>query len=157
MTTGAHGRTRTRLAVHTSRVLAVAFALVGCSGGDGDAVEPDLRSATTAAPGDANFFLTVSNQSFERPSVFIEVAIDDEPVIAELFAVEGQHNFVGFGFALEPGEHELTAFSAAGAGVGETFTMPEGRPYHAVLLFWAGAEEPPRLDLQFLDDAPGFG
>lgn len=132
-------------------------AVAACSGGDDSARDPVVATATTVAPDEANFVLVISNQSFDRPSVFIEVRIDDRVVVAEAFEVEGQHNFVSFGFSLDPGDHELSATAADGTTTAGGFAMPEGSTRYGTLLVWTDDAGTASLDLRFTDEPPGFG
>ena len=132
------------------------------------AIEPDCfgtRGATTSVPrptgstvvdADASFFLTVSNQSFAEPMVRIEVRVGGQRYIDGVFAVEGQHNFVGFPLALAAGEHTLTARVERGPEHVTTFVLPDGEPRYGVLLYW-GADEPTPFTWQFQADPPVFG
>ena len=132
------------------------------------AIDPDCfgtREPTTSVPSPtgstvvdegASFFLTVSNQSFAEPTVRIEVRVDGQPSIEGVFAVEGQHNFVGFALDLAPGEHTLTASVERGPEQVATFVLPEDEPRYGVLLYW-GADEATPFTWQFQTDPPAFG
>lgn len=138
---------------------AVVVVVAACSSGGGGRVDEGLGqgTATTVAADEATFFLTVSNQSFQRPSVHIAVEIDGERVVAQLFEVGGQHNFVGFALALAPGEHTIEATAAGEHLAVESFELEAGDPDYGTVFFWADEETDPFVDLQILEEPPGFG
>lgn len=138
------------------------LALVACvalaTGCSDDA--PSERAATppsTVADNDADFFLTVSNQSFEHPSVVVDVTIDNRRVVSERFDVDGQHTFAEFALAVGPGDHTLRAASRDGTAIGEIFTIPDGAIRYGTLFYWEGDDGRPYFDLQFFDQPPAFG
>lgn len=102
--------------------------------------------------------LSVSNQSFDDPTVSIAVSIDGEVVVDEEFDVEGQHNWIRFVPEVGPGDHVITAVTSTGAQVTSEFALREGEPRWIVLSYWFSPDEGPRtLELQMLDQPPGFG
>jgi hypothetical protein len=115
----------------------------------------DVKPVATAAPG--NFRLYVSNQSFDRPGVDIEVLIDGVRVAAQEFAVEGQHNWIEFGIELMAGEHRLRAESRAGEAE-FTKTFRTGAKNWAVLDYWCcGEPDDPRFTFTLSDRPFAFG
>lgn len=144
--------------VRLARIALVALTMVGAGCGRNDESRAAAPTASTVPLDQANFQLTVSNQSFVRPSVLVDVTIDGRAVISERFAVEGQHNFVNFAMALEPGEHTLTASTAAGDGtsVDGKFVIPESGKYFAGLMYQAEDDAHPYFDLRFTDQPLTF-
>jgi hypothetical protein len=154
----------------------VILALVGCGQGAGS---EKLSSETSPLPNDEStetpaprrmpskvgeieapsnvsvpFHVLVSNQSFDIPSVDVDVFIDDVHVITGDFLVEGQHTWINFDFEIPVGEHTLRAVSKnGGAERTETFRVDAGERW-AVVNFWfyetAQGGQP-------ADDAPDFG
>jgi hypothetical protein len=94
--------------------------LLGC-GGPGDHT-PRLP---TADPASANVVLWVSNQSFIDQSVHITVKIDGRAIIDQEFDVEGQHNWIKFPLAVDPGPHALAISSDTGARLIDQLVVPE--------------------------------
>ena len=119
---------------------------------------PTASSEEVASPKtSANFHLYVSNQSFDRPTVDIEVFVDDERVVpARDFAVEGQHNWILFDLRLERGAHRLRAVSKDGnAELSRSFRT--GRETWVVLDYWCcGEPEDPRFTFNLSDEPVGF-
>jgi hypothetical protein len=101
--------------------------------------------------------LYVSNQSFEDPEVRITVAIDDEVVVDQRFAVEGQHNWIRFDLDVPPGDHTLHATSDTDAELTADFTTTAGQPRWAVVDYWWYPGEGPREFTSTISDEPiGF-
>jgi hypothetical protein len=101
--------------------------------------------------GDATLHLYVSNQSFETDPVAIEVYIDDEPVVCDDFVVEGQHNWIEFDLAVEPGAHLIRAVGDGGSAVIET-TFHIDTEKWAVLGFWHQPPEPKEFTFSTHDE-----
>ncbi len=122
-------------------VLASAF-LVGCGPAEGPdpRPHPDVLSADADVrlvdEAEADLVLWISNQSFDDPEVHLTVAVDGVMVVDDDFHVEGQHNWVDFPLALEPGEHEITAESDSGASLRESFEVPGGKSRYAIIDHW---------------------
>ncbi len=118
-------------------------------------IPEDLEPVATAAPG--NFRLYVSNQSFDRPTVDLDVSIDGFRVAAQEFAVEGQHNWIEFGVELTAGEHRLRAMSDAGEAE-FTKTFRTGAKNWAVLNYWCcGEPDDPKFTFTLSDQPVMFG
>jgi hypothetical protein len=82
-----------------------------------------------------NFTLYVSNQSFDRQTVDIRVLIDGRPAVDADFAVENQHNWIEYRFALDDGPHTLWAESVRGNAVFEEDFTVKGKRW-AVVDYW---------------------
>lgn len=135
----------------------VVAALVGCGTGQSQDPAPnpevtspsaDVRLVGETAP-DANLSIVITNQSFEDEEVQLEVKVDGITVVNGDFHVEGQHNFVSYQLAVQPGTHELTAESEDfGEKLRETFEVPPGKDRHALIEHWTrkGSAD---LDWQF--------
>ncbi len=95
-----------------------------------------IDGAPQAEPEAGQVKLWVSNQSFEDDPVTMTISIDGVQVVADSFDVGSQHNWFSFMIdGLEPGEHELTATSGAGATFEATFTLPD-EPLWMVVDYW---------------------
>lgn len=132
----------------------------GCgdgAGSEGGAGNPPIAApASTVAGSEATLVLVISNQSFRRPTVFVQVRVDGERVVSEPFAVEAQHTFVEFPLAVEPGARTLTATADDGTALTEAVTVPADRPVYVVLAYWSEEGEPPFFELTVHRDPPGF-
>ena len=140
-------------------LLLAALTFVACS----SATEPQparrpplVSPAATVEPRHARFQLTISNQSFPQPRALIAVTVDGRRLVAQEFDVEGQHNFVGFGFDLTPGRHELVATGPFGATRKESFELPASGKRYGVLLYWNDGHEKPNFSWTFGPDQPAF-
>jgi hypothetical protein len=102
---------------------------------------------------DANLHLWLSNQSFDDPEVGLTVEIDGKEMLDEQLAVEGQHNFVDFHFAVPAGEHRVVVTSDTGARVERTVRVPERGDRWAAALFLTGEKDgaPDSIDWMFQD------
>ena len=88
----------------------------------------------------SNFFLYVSNQSFETKNVDILVKIDNDIVIHGMFGVGDGHNWQEFEFRLAPGKHRIFAFSMlARAELERDFEIID--THYATLNFWYSQEQ----------------
>lgn len=153
------------------RVLALAalvlsFSAAGCGEQRGEDPSPDAEATAADSKvrvvdeADANFVLHVSNQSYDDETVRIEVVVDDVTVVDGDFAVEGQHNWIQFPLAVEPGTHEITARAGSGARLAESFEVPADEPRYAVIDHWGEDDGPeddgPELSWLFQADGPAF-
>lgn len=153
------------------RALALTVVLVANLAACGDSrLDTDTAALTTAtaplpATSDvalvthdrADLHLWISNQSFADDPVDVTVSIDGSEIIAQPFAVEGQHNWVLFPLALPPGPHVLEVTSGTGATLQEEFTLPEEGRRHAVLDYWDETEDGgPLFTWQIQIDPIGF-
>jgi hypothetical protein len=100
------------------------------------------------------FTLLISNQSFADSTVAITITLDGETVIDQDFDVDGQHNWVEFTPAVEPGDHTITATSSTGAEFSADFNLPEDEPRWAVIDYWYYPEEGPRRFTFDISDVP---
>ena len=106
----------------------------------------------------APFTLYVSNQSFEDASVGIEITIDGDVVVDEVFDVEGQHNWKTFTPDIAPGEHLLRAESNTGVVHEASFVLADGQPLWAVLDYWWYPDDTPRqFGFATYNEPVGFG
>jgi len=137
---------------NAGRLVAVVTVVTGNGGWDPSHAR--YCNLPRAAPPPAPFTLYVSNQSFEDATVKITVTIDGEVVIDQDFAVEGQHNWIEFTPALEPGDHTMTATSNTGAELTVDLVLPEDEPRWAVLDYWHAPEEGPRRFTFNISDEP---
>lgn len=105
----------------------------------------------------ANLHLWLSNQSFEDAEVHLAVTVDGVQLVEDDFAVEGQHNFVQFHLALEPGRHTMVVTSDRGTSIERTITIPERGDRWAAALYWCcGPESTGSLDWMFQDTPIGW-
>lgn len=117
----------------TVLILAVVALLLGCGGpGVGDHT-PRLPTADAAS---ANVVLWVSNQSFDDESVQITIKIDGRTVVDQGFDVEGQHNWIKFPLAADPGSHEFTVTSNTGARLVDKLLVPETGLRYGLVDYW---------------------
>ncbi len=133
---------------------ALVFALAtACSSGS---APPPEDFAPAAAPAPGNFRLYVSNQSFDRPTVDIEVFIDGVRLARRDFEVRGQHNWIEFGAELTAGEHQLRAVSEDGkAELKKSFNT--GAKNWAVLDYWCcGEPDDPKFTFSISDKPVAF-
>lgn len=136
-------------------VVAFLIAVVGaaCAGDTTSVATPEAEDEQPAP-----FTLTVSNQSFDHPSVGIRVTIDGEVIVEEDFPVEDQHRFVEFAPDVGPGAHTLHAVSGTGAELTFEFTTEDGVSLWAVLDYWFHHEEgQAHFTVQTHEEQPGFG
>jgi hypothetical protein len=130
-------------------VIAVATLVAGCSSGDAEC-------ETIDPTGPIPFQLYVSNQSFDIDPVDIAVSLDDVQVICQEFHVEGQHNWVLFELALDPGHHRITAAGNHGATTFQAEFDLESERW-AVLDFWHHPDDGPQEFSFSIHDGPiGF-
>lgn len=137
----------------TLRTLAVTVALVaGLAACGSSRVDTDPAALTTAplpstsdvalvGEDRADLHLWISNQSSTDDPVDVAGSIDGSEIIAQPFAVEGQHNWVLFPLALPPGPHVLEVTSGTGATLREEFTLPEEGQRYAALDYWDETEQ----------------
>lgn len=124
-------------------LLLAAGVLAGC-GDSAPGPDPDPHGDVTSSDAavrivgddEADLLLYVSNQSFDEEQVDLTVVIDGLTVVDGEFDVAGQHNWVAFPLAMEPGDHELTATSDTGAERRESFRIPRQGKRYAVLDHW---------------------
>ena len=116
-------------------------------------------TATTVPESGASFILTVTNQSFENPTVDMEVFIDDKRYVAGAFQVDGQHRWYGFALSIPPGDHRVVARSEHGERHEEMIELPEEGVRYGVLSYWgqsqSGGGQP--FTLAFQAEPPVFG
>ncbi|MFV0317235.1 MAG: DUF6174 domain-containing protein [Microthrixaceae bacterium] len=74
----------------------------------------------------------VTNQSFADPEVDLTIAVDGEVMIERSYAVEGQHTYVSYHLALEPGEHQLVIRSDTGETHKQVVSLGTERRYLSV-------------------------
>ena len=134
--------------------LLLAIIVPGCR--DGADLDPPRQMMSGKDP---NFWLYVSNQSFDIDPVDIEVRLDGQLAVTGDFLVEGQHSWHRFGLRLAPGPHILEARSEVGDV--ELAEVVGDHPY-AVLDFWyyppgsSSEPTPPQFSLTFFDQPPQF-
>ena len=68
--------------------------------------------------------------------VRLTISIDGTEVVAERFAVEGQHNWRRFALTVPPGRHVVVARSSTGAALETRFRMPADGVRYAVVDYW---------------------
>jgi hypothetical protein len=129
--------------------------LVGCTGNDAGTQTQHLPRPTNPT-----FTLLVSNQSFDLPTVDIEIRIDNRLAVTGEFDVDGQHTWIPFDFDLAPGNHEIAVTSEAGDTSFEQAFLMDDRKW-AVINFWyysAGSPEPTPQQFSFhvFDEQPAF-
>lgn len=152
----------------TSRLLLAlalgAVVLAGC--GDAQGVDPTAHQDVTGGDGavrlvdraEADLMLYVSNQSFDDEVVRLRVAVDGTTVVDGDFHVEGQHNWIRFALALEPGRHEVGAESDSGVSMAEPFTMPRRGTRYAVIDHWTyDSDDDVELTWQIQREPLAFG
>jgi hypothetical protein len=113
--------------------------------------KPKQHMQTSGTP---TLTLYISNQSFDKTLVDIQVSIDGTLAVGGDFDVGSQHNWYEFKFALPAGPHQITAITADGTATLDTAaTQPFG-----VIDFWydAGTDEPEHFNFYGSDSAPGF-
>jgi len=112
--------------------------------------------AAPVAEKEGNFTLYVSNQSFDRETVDISVAIDGKKVVSQLFEVKNQHNWIDFIVQLAAGEHKLQVFSTAGSTqLTKAFTTTAR--HWAVVNYWCcGEPDDPKFTFDLSDQPIGF-
>jgi hypothetical protein len=103
---------------------------------------PDPSTDTTApvvTPKDTGALqLYVSNQSFNIDPVDIVITLDGEQIVADDFAVEGQHNWQRFGVDVKPGTHKLAVTALDGSVKAEADIQIEAAATkYGVVNFWA--------------------
>lgn len=142
-------------------LLVVAAASVGCGeaktgvfAGDPDDESDSGSVSPRPTPPPPPFTVYVSNQSFEEPTVAIEITIDTDVVVDQDFDVEGQHNWITFTPDVPPGEHTLRAVSNTGAEFTVEFTLVEGQPRWAVVDYWYYPDDGPRKFTFRISDEP---
>lgn len=128
----------------------VAAVAVSACGGEGDvqgSTTPSDSDSTSVgcdvvssdqladAPEPVPFHLWVSNQSFDVDPVDIEVYVDDQQVVCDLFRVESQHTWVLFELELSEGEHSVRAVGLEGhIELVESFTVSD--EHWGLVEFW---------------------
>src|SRR5687767_15399980 len=77
-------------------------------------------------PANPTMTVLVSNQSFDEPTVDLEITIDGQKAITGEFDVEGQHTWVPFDFDIAPGNHTMTVRTDDGeVTLDKTFVMDD--------------------------------
>jgi hypothetical protein len=125
-------------------LLATVALLLGC-GGPGD----HTPRPPTADPASANVVLWVSNQSFVDDSVRITVTIDGRTVVDQDFDVEGQHNWIQFPLAADPGPRALTITSDTGARLVGELVVPKTGLRYGLVNYWRDEDESDRRYFDF--------
>jgi len=115
-----------------------------------------VGSSNENLPGAGEVKLWVSNQSFAEPNVTLDIRVDNQTVVDEQFAVENQHNTIGYILAnVEPAtEHTITATADSGAEASAVFTVDTDQPLWISLAYWGGGEdsEEPDFTLEVADE-----
>lgn len=131
-----------------AHVLVLIFVLTACGGTQPttpQAGSPDRAPATgqpDAPEGEASrgelvpVGLSVSNQSFDDPTVELTIKIDGKVVMDQQLEVDSQHTWVGIELALPAGDHELVATSDSGLEDAFTFSIPADEPRYLTLAYW---------------------
>jgi hypothetical protein len=138
-----------------SFVLLSCLTLVACAAEPSS--EPHLVIPTTTAP---TFTLFVSNQSFDKPSLFIAIEIDGHPAIYGGFDVGSQHSWYRFDMRLDAGKHAISVEGIdTAATLDQDFVL--GSRSWGVLDFWYSAPgssepSPEKFDFAVLDHEPAF-
>ena len=83
------------------------------------ACSADPPHAVLPVAANGNLTVHLSNQSFDRDLVDIEVYIDGVLAVAGDFDVGSQHSWYSFRFAVTPGAHTIRAVSHGGAAQSE--------------------------------------
>lgn len=122
----------------------------GCADGDPQPSTPTVTplpipSTAPATAAGGTLQLYVSNQSFDDPTVAIQVTVDRVIVVERSFEVEGQHTWVPFPLVLPAGSRTIEARTNSGATLSVVVTVPPGGSHHAVISYWKGDGEPARL------------
>lgn len=138
-------------------VAVVLTATAGCSVARVRAGFPLPQARQTVDPAEADFVLTISNQSFIEPEIRLDVRIDGVVVVDGPFAVGGQHNFASYPLALGSGPHTLQARTESGVTIAKTFQIPADRTRYGVLMYWNYEDEPKRFEWSVTDAPPMFG
>lgn len=141
------------LALTTSmKSIALALALLGTAcATDGATTEPTQHMQTSGTP---TLTLFISNQSFDKRIVDIQVSIDGTLAVSGDFNVHSQHSWYEYNFALPAGPHQITAISADGTAALETTATQR----YGVIDFWydKGTDEPEHFGFYGSDTAPLF-
>lgn len=129
----------------------VAILFLTACGGSSHDLPPSSRGALLQESSQGNLTLYVSNQSYEKPEVGIDVWLDDTKYISSTFAVGDQHNYVKYQFQVPPGEHRLTA-EASGTQIAEPIIITD--KHWAFVGFWYSpdSDDAPRLSMLFQDE-----
>jgi hypothetical protein len=132
-----------------SIVLALALLGTGCAT-DGSTA-PTQHMVTSGPP---TLTLYISNQSFDKKLVDIQVSIDGTLAVSGDFYVGSQHSWHEYNFALSPGPHQITAISADGTAALETTATQR----YGVIDFWydKGTDEPEHFGFYSSETAPLF-
>jgi hypothetical protein len=117
---------------------------------------PTLAGTTSPDASNANFFLTISNQSFKESSVAISVVVDGARVVDQRFEVGNQHNFPSFSLDLDQGRHTLLALKSSGTKRQASFEIPANGKRYGVLFYW-NDDQNPYFSWQFQATPPAFG
>lgn len=150
--------------------LAIGLLVAGCANNGARPATPsaagEVHDQTTSAPSASQpavvaekgkFTLYVSNQSFEKPTMPIAVAIDGRQVVSTDFQVGNQHQFLRFTIDLAAGPRRVVARAGDGTMVEATFTMPDDGERWGVLTFWASAAYyAPMFQWHYFDEEPHF-
>ena len=133
------------------RAIAAALALVaaGCTTA-ASGCEPVVTE------GSETLHIYVSNQSFDIDPVLIEVYIDDQAVVCQEFAVEGQHNWILFDIALEPGEHTIHAIGNGGTAEFTEQVDLAGERWAVIDFWWYPGDAAEQLTFDIYDQPIGF-
>lgn len=113
--------------------------------------EPTQHMQTSGPP---TLTLFISNQSFDKRVVDIQVSIDGTLAVSGDFNVHSQHSWYKFSFALPAGPHQITAISADGTATLSTAATQR----YGVINFWYDAEndEPEHFGFFGSDSEPLF-
>jgi hypothetical protein len=138
-------------------VILLLTACAACVGGS--RAEPTQHLPRPAGPTDPSLTLFVSNQSFARDRVDIEIRLDGQLAVTGDFDVEGQHTWIDFDVAIAPGEHAISIVSQDGDATREQSFVMDARKY-GVVMYWYdegdNRQSGPDYSFDLSDDAPAF-
>lgn len=104
---------------------------------------------------EANLHLYISNQSFDDPDAPVRLTIDGVVIVDQVFAVEGQHNWVPFEVAIAAGTHQIEITGANGAKESAIVDVPAHGDLWAVADYWVN-DGKGSFDWRVSDHSIGF-
>lgn len=130
--------------------------LIACSDGSGSKASGGSDvTASTVAPEEANVFLIVSSQSYDKDKVGIRLRLDDAPLAHGAFITGSGHNHVSLPLLTPPGRRRFTAVADDGT-TGNYEMDVAGQRRWVTLSYWSGGEEGPHFRWRQHDSRPRF-
>lgn len=88
----------------------------------------------------SNYIIILTNQSFFKPNIRLDVFIDGIKLITQNCKVEGQHKSYNYYYFLE-GDHEIKVISEDGKELVSSFDLKANKPSWNMFTYWNSEED----------------